>query len=78
MSERFNKMSFEEKIKVLIDNSDILQVGNDGNHYNIQVVDREIQEELDDLDEVFYIENELSDRHIVSLMMILGIKVTDA
>lgn len=48
MSDRFNKMSFYDKIKTIRDNSDILTLASDYNWWGVKVKDKEIQEQLSD------------------------------
>jgi hypothetical protein len=46
MAERFNKMSFREKILTIQKNNDILTLASDGNWWGVKVKDIEMQEQL--------------------------------
>ena len=77
-AKHFNSQSFINKIKILKDNSDILQLGSDYNWYNIQVKDKDIQEELHDTETGFHIKNEWGYREVLELLNLLDISITDA
>ena len=77
MSKKFNKMSFEDKIKTIRDNSDILTLASDYNWWGVKVKDKEIQEELFDNDDQFIIDNEWDHNQIYVLISLLGIDNTD-
>ena len=77
MAERFNKKSFYDKIKTIIENKDILQLGADGNWWGVKVKDKEIQEALYDSDKGFNIENEWGSSEMYDLVSLLGIDITD-
>ena len=77
MAERFNKMSFREKIVTIQKNSDILTLASDGNWWCVKVKDNEIQEKLYDSEWQFNIENEWGSSEMVDLVDLLGIGNTD-
>ena len=58
MSARFNKMSFIDKIRTIKKNTHILTLASDYNWWGVKVKNKEIQEQLEDLEENFNIENE--------------------
>ena len=76
MSERFNKMSFYEKIKTVKNNSDILTLASDGNWWGIKIKDKEIWVEFED-DYDFQIEREWGSSEMYDLISLLGIENTD-
>lgn len=78
MSKKFNKKTFVEKIKTLIENPNLLILGCDHNWWVVKVIDKEIQEELEQIDEVFQIENEWGSNEMDDLVFLLGLKTTDA
>jgi hypothetical protein len=73
MAERFNKMSFYDKIKTIRNNSDILTLASDYNWWSVKVKDNDIQQELFDNEEQFNIKNEWGYKEIYDLIKILGI-----
>ena len=77
MSERFNKMSFRDKILTIKKNSDILTLASDGNWWGVKVKDKEIQDELYDNDWQFNIQNEWGSSEMFDLIYLLGIGNTD-
>ena len=77
MAERFNKMSFRDKIITIRDNSDILTLASDYNCWAVKVKDKEIQEELYDKDWLFTITQEWGYREMSELIDLLGIGNTD-
>jgi hypothetical protein len=77
MSERFNKMSFRDKIVTIKDNSDILTLASDHNWWGVKVKDKEIQEDLYDNGWNFTIENEWDSNEMHVLVDLLGIGNTD-
>jgi len=77
MSERFNKMSFREKISTLQKNSDILTLASDGNWWGVKVKDSEIQTQLRENEWQFNIENEWGSSEMFDLIDLLGIGNTD-
>lgn len=77
MAERFNKMSFSNKIKTVRENTDILILGADGNWWGVKVKDKEIQEQLEYNDNIFRIENEWGSSEMYDLIILLGIGLTD-
>lgn len=76
MAERFNKMSFRDKIITIRDNSDILTLASDHNWWGVKVKDKEIQEELHDNEWNFTIENEWYCHEMYELIDLLGIENT--
>jgi hypothetical protein len=77
MAERFNKMSFREKIVTIQQNSDILTLASDYNWWGVKVKDKEIQEQLDDEDCQFTITQEWDSNEMNELVDLLGIGNTD-
>lgn len=78
MAERFNKMSFRDKIITLQKNRDILTLGSDYNWWVVKVKDKDIQEELYESETNFQIENEWGCKEMYELVNLLGIDNTDA
>ena len=74
MAERFNKMSFRNKIVTIQNNSDILTLASDGNWWGVKAKDKEIQEQLED---EFEIEKEWDSSEMYTLVDLLGIGNTD-
>ena len=77
MSERFNKMSFREKIVTIQKNSDILTLASDYNWWGVKVKDKEIQEQLEDEGCQFDIEKEWGSSEMNELIDLLGIGNVD-
>ena len=77
MAERFNKMSFRDKILAIQKNSDILTLASDGNWWGVKVKDTEIQEQLYDNEWQFNIVNEWGSNEMFELVDLLGIGNTD-
>ena len=77
MAERFNKMSFREKILTIQKNSDIITLASDGNWWGVKVKDNEIQEQLYNNEWQFNIENEWGSNEMFDLVDLLGIGNTD-
>lgn len=77
MSERFNKMSFRDKILTIQKNSDILTLSSDGNWWGVKVKDAEMQEQLYDNEWQFNIVNEWGSSEMFDLVDLLGIGNTD-
>ena len=77
MSERFNKMSFREKIVTIQKNSDILTLASDYNWWGVKVKDKEIQEQLEDEGCQFDIEKEWGSSEMNELVDLLGIGNVD-
>ena len=75
MVERFNKMTFYQKIKTIRDNPSILTLASDGNWWTVKVKDEDIQEAL--CDNGFEIENEWGSSEICDLVALLGIGNVD-
>jgi hypothetical protein len=79
MSVKFNSLDFFYQIKALIKHKDILQIGADGNWWAVKVRDKEVQEQLEDLDETFSFKNqEWGSREMYTLVSLLGLDITDA
>jgi hypothetical protein len=74
LSERFNSKSFKEKIVLLRDNSDILTLASDYNWWGVRVIDKEIQEQLEEEGCEFEIEKEWDSNEMNILIDLLGIK----
>jgi len=77
MAERFNKMSFREKIITIQKNSDILTLASDGNWWGVKVKNSEIQERLYENEWQFHIVNEWGSSEMFDLVDLLGIENTD-
>ena len=77
MAERFNKMPFREKIVTIQKNSDILTLASDYNWWGVKVKDKDIQEQLDDIDCQFTITQEWGSDEMDDLISLLGIGNTD-
>jgi len=77
MAERFNKLSFKNKIITIQNNKDILTLASDYNWWGVKVKDKEIQEELYDNGWQFNITNEWDSDEMHTLVDLLGIEVTD-
>lgn len=77
MSKRFNKFTFDKKIKALKDNSHIIALGNDNNHFNVQALNKDVQEVLYDTQTGFEIDNEWDYKECILLLEMLGIKIID-
>ena len=77
MAERFNKMSFRDKILTIQKNSDILTLASDGNWWGSKVKDNEMQEQLYDNEWQFNIVNEWGSSEMFDLVDLLGIGNTD-
>ncbi len=77
MAKKFNQMSFYDKIKTIRENKEILTLASDGNWWCVKVKDEEIQEELFDNEEEFYIKNEWQSSEMMDLVSLLGIDNTD-
>lgn len=77
MAERFNKMSFREKIVTIQKNSDILTLASDHNWWGVKVKDKDIQEQLDDEDCQFTITQEWDSNEMYELVDLLGIGNVD-
>jgi len=77
MSASFNKKPFSLKIKLLQENSDILVLACDYNWWGVKVRDKEIQEQLYELDEQFTITSEWGYNEMSDLIGLLGLEMTD-
>jgi hypothetical protein len=76
MSDKFNTLSFKQKIKVLIENRDILMLANDYNWWGVRLIDEEMQNLLEENDIVFSIHNEWDHEEMEDLISLLGIQLT--
>ena len=74
-SKEFNQLSFEDKIKTIKENSDLLFLACDYNWWFVKVKDKQIQEQLEDSEQNFYIGNEWSWEQMIHLLNLLGIPV---
>lgn len=77
MAERFNKMSFRDKILTVQKNSDILTLASDGNWWGVKVKDKEIEEQLSENEWQFNIVNEWGSSEMFNLIDLLYIGNTD-
>jgi len=77
-ADKFNKMSFRDKIITLQKNSDILTLGSDYNSWVVKVKDNDIQKELYESETNFQIQNEWDYHEMSELVSLLGIENTDA
>lgn len=77
MADRFNQMSFYQKVKTIKDNSDILTLASDGNWWAVKVKDKGIQDELYESDNIFEIANEWGSSEMCDLVALLDIGNTD-
>lgn len=77
MAEKFNKMSFRDKIITIRDNSDILTLASDHNWWGVKAKDKEICEQLDEMEVYFEITNEWDSNEMNELVDLLGIWNTD-
>lgn len=73
MAERFNKMSFRNKIITIQNNSDILTLASDHTWWGVKTKDKEIQEQLEESEDEFRIENEWGSSEMHTLVDLLGI-----
>jgi len=76
MAERFNKMSFKDKIKGLKQNTNILTLAADGNWWGVKALDEDIQEQLENDNCEFAIKFEWGSSEMYDLIDIIGIDVT--
>lgn len=74
MSDRFNKLSFSDKIKKLSENKDILCLASDGNHWEVHVKDELVQERLSDEERNFSITTEWGAFEMMVLIDLIGIE----
>lgn len=77
MAERFNKMSFRDKILTIQKNNDIIQLASDHNWWRVKVIDEEIDNEIVGTKDEFHIPQEWDSREIYDLIDLLGITRTD-
>jgi hypothetical protein len=77
MSEKFNKMTFIDKIGTIKENTDILILGADGNWWGVKVKDIDIQTTLEENGLEFEINKEWDSSEMQDLINILGIEITD-
>ena len=78
MADKFNKMSFRNKIIALQENSDILTLGSDHNCWVVKVKNEDIQESLYESETNFQIKSEWDCHEICELANLLGLENTDA
>ena len=79
MSKRFNSLDFYHQVQGLIKHKDILQIGADHNWWVVKVIDKEIQEQLEELGEEFSFRNqEWGSDEMYTLIGLLGLSITDA
>ena len=72
MSDKFNKLSFSEKIKA-IKESKLLTLESDHNWFGVSVIDLNMKKILEDEGIVFNIENEWDSSEIHDLIFMLNI-----
>jgi hypothetical protein len=77
MAERFNKMSFRDKILTIQKNGDILTLASDCNWWVVKVKDAKIQEQLYESGWQFDIVNEWGGSEMFDLVDLLEIGNTD-
>lgn len=77
MVENFNKMAFYQKIYTIKTNQEIFSLGSDGNCWRVRLKDRDIEEELYEMDKYFEIKTEWDSSEIYALISMLGIDNTD-
>lgn len=77
MAERFNKMSFSDKIKTLINNTDIIILASDHNFWVVKAVDKNIQQQLEEEQCEFRIKNEWDSDEMHELVYLLGLTTID-
>ena len=77
MAERFNLMSFRDKIITLQKNTDILTLAADYNWWGVKVKDAEIEEQLREKGWQFGIENEWDCHNMFDLIDLLRFDITD-
>lgn len=77
MAERFNKLSFKNKILTIQNNKDILTLASDHNWWGVKIKDKAIQEQFEDEGWDFMIEKEWDSDEMHTLVDSLGFEVTD-
>jgi hypothetical protein len=77
MAERFNKMSFRDKILTIQKNNDIIQLASDHNWWRVKVIDEEIDNEIRGTKDEFHIPQEWDSNEMFDLIDLLGITNTD-
>ena len=77
MSEKFNKMTFINKIITLQKNKEIFSLGADYNWFGVKLKNKEMQEVLDNEEITFNISDEWGTDEIYCLLNILEIDITD-
>ena len=77
MAEEFNSMRFSNKIIWLRDNPELAMLGSDHNYWRVKLVDREMEEDLEELGVEFKINKEWDSSEIDDLISIIGIKNVD-
>jgi len=79
LAANFNKLPFYLQIKTLQEKTHILQLCADHNWWVVKVRDKEIQEQLEELDEVFSFKNqEWGSDEMDTLAALLGFDIGDA
>lgn len=76
MANRFNAMSFSEKIRTIRDNPTMMQLANDGNWWGVKLTDTEAQEMIEEAEIYFEIESEWGSSEMQDLIALLGITNT--
>lgn len=77
MAERFNALSFYQKIMKLQKHSDIITLASDGNWWGVKAKDKDIEEQLYETETGFTIEQEWGSSEIHALIDLLEIGNTD-
>ncbi len=77
MAEKFNKMNFSNKIIWLRDNPELAMLASDHNWWRVKLVDKEMEEDLEELGVEFKINKEWDSSEIDDLISIIGIKNVD-
>lgn len=77
MAEEFNSMNFSNKIIWLRDNPELAMLASDHNWWRVKLVDKEMEEDLEELGVEFKINKEWDSSEIDDLINIIGIKNVD-
>lgn len=75
MSERFNNMSFANKIKTLVNNSDLFGLANDYNWWWVEILDEEIKDVLEENNITFVVPNEWGESEMIVLLQELKVNL---